>query len=212
MVRNDRVDTARGERIRHVRIEVLKLRSQEKFAELLGTGVTRGAVGNWELGKDIGLKNLRAIAEVAEVSLEWLTEGHGEPPQGEARGNWRGGIALRGFVGAGQAIYAMDEPGETVEAPAGAKPDTVAVEVRGDSMYPAYQDGEILYYSRNLPPHDMVNRRGVVKLADGRMLVKIVRPGSTPTTWRLQSINTLYPDMVDEVVDWVAPIDWVKPI
>jgi hypothetical protein len=78
-------------------------------------------------------------------------------------------------------------------------------------MFPAFEEGTLLYYSRLLPPEDMVNRRCVVQLGDGRIFVKILRPGTTPTTWRLQSVNSLYPDMVDEVVDWAAPIEWTKP-
>ncbi|MGV2073315.1 S24 family peptidase, partial [Agrobacterium vitis] len=89
--------------------------------------------------------------------------------------------------------------------------NTVAVEVSGESMYPAYEEGTILFYSKTLPPADMVNRRAVVQLADGRIFVKTVRPGTTPTTWTLTSINALYPDMIDQVVEWAAPIDWIKP-
>ncbi|BBB99374.1 phage repressor protein C with HTH and peptisase S24 domain [Bradyrhizobium elkanii USDA 61] len=59
--------------------------SQEKFAEALGTvedvKVTRGAVGNWELGGGISRGNLAAIAEKFGVSLDWLESGRGELPQ-----------------------------------------------------------------------------------------------------------------------------------
>lgn len=122
-------------------------------------------------------------------------------------------VPLKGKVGAGQEIYAVedDDPTQTAEAPANAKPNTVAVMVSGDSMYPAYEDGAVLFYSRLLPPENMVNRRAVVQLTDGRIFVKIVRPGSTPNVWTLQSINSQYADMVDQEVEWVAPIDWIRP-
>lgn len=59
--------------------------SQERFAEALGTvegvKVTRGAVGNWELGKGISRVNLSAIADKFGVSLDWLESGRGEIPQ-----------------------------------------------------------------------------------------------------------------------------------
>lgn len=59
--------------------------SQERFAEALGTvesvKVTRGAVGNWELGGGISRANLSAIAEKFGVSLDWLESGRGELPQ-----------------------------------------------------------------------------------------------------------------------------------
>lgn len=78
------VDRDRGERIKYVRKELLNLTSQEEFAELLasatGTTLTRGAVGNWELGKDVGLDNLKAISELAHVSIDWLAYNAGERP------------------------------------------------------------------------------------------------------------------------------------
>jgi phage repressor protein C with HTH and peptisase S24 domain len=42
--------------------------------------VSRGAVGNWEGGKPVGLRNLRAIAELWDVSIDWLSHAKGEPP------------------------------------------------------------------------------------------------------------------------------------
>lgn len=121
-------------------------------------------------------------------------------------------VPLKGKVGAGQAVYAIDDgDDDEVPAPAESRPGTVAVRVAGDSMYPAYEEGNLLYYSRLLPPRDMVNQRAVVQLGDGRIFVKILRPGSTDKTWTLQSVNTLYPDMLDEVVAWAAPIDWIRP-
>lgn len=59
--------------------------SQERFAEALGTvedvKVTRGAVGNWELGGGISRANLAAISEKFVVPLDWLEFGRGEIPQ-----------------------------------------------------------------------------------------------------------------------------------
>lgn len=52
--------------------------SQEKFGIALGT--TRGAVGNWELGKGIKQENLEQISENFDVSLDWLSTGKGLPP------------------------------------------------------------------------------------------------------------------------------------
>jgi transcriptional regulator with XRE-family HTH domain len=46
-------------------------------------GVTRGAVGNWELGKGIKRENLQLIADKYKISFDWLATGRGlmkEPP------------------------------------------------------------------------------------------------------------------------------------
>lgn len=72
-------DADRGRRIKYVRKELLGLTSQEAFADWVG-GVTRGAVGNWERGLDIGLDNLVAIAKKADISLEWLAHNKGQKP------------------------------------------------------------------------------------------------------------------------------------
>lgn len=75
-----KIDAERGARIKRVRTEILKLSSQEMFAEALtraGKQTTRGAVGNWELGKEIGIESLTAISKLAGVNLSWLAYNEG---------------------------------------------------------------------------------------------------------------------------------------
>lgn len=66
-----------ADRIKHVRNTVLLL-SQEELADQLG--VSRGSVGNWELGGGIARKNLSALAVLAGCSMEWIESGRGQPP------------------------------------------------------------------------------------------------------------------------------------
>lgn len=119
-------------------------------------------------------------------------------------------VALVGKVGAGQAVYALQNDDiELVDAPPNPSSSTVAVEVSGASMLPVFFDGWLLYYSKQLPPHEMVNKIGVAQLADGRLLVKTIRPGLSPGLWTLLSANA---DPIEDVtLEWVAPIDWIKP-
>lgn len=70
-------DAELGERIRHLRKDILGLPRQEDFAERLG--VTRGAVGNWEVGKGVKRANLERMAEQFNVSFVWLATGMGSP-------------------------------------------------------------------------------------------------------------------------------------
>lgn len=82
------VDLKRGERIKFVRTKILGMRSQEMLAIALsnaGRPTTRGAVGNWELGKEVAISNLTAICELSGVDLNWLAYNKGEPPD-EATG------------------------------------------------------------------------------------------------------------------------------
>ncbi len=76
-------------------------------------------------------------------------------------------------------------------------------------MLPLYEDGTLLYYSKVLSPESMINKRCVAKLADERILVKTLRRGSERGLWTLVSLNA--PDIEDVVVEWAAPIDWIKP-
>jgi SOS-response transcriptional repressor LexA len=167
-----------------------------RLSQSLGRSIDRAAVNKMTTGQ-------RAIHGDELLAIERIT-GLEAPKEIE--------VPLKGRVSAGGGVLAIDDGGsDMVAAPAQAKPGTVAVEVDGNSMFPAYESGTLLYYSRLLPPHEMINRRAVVQLGDGRIFVKIVRPGTTDRTWHLQSINPLFPDMQDEVVEWAAPIDWIRP-
>lgn len=73
-------DVQTGNRIRQLRKQ-LDL-TQGEFADRMG-GVTRGAVGNWELGKGIKRDNLVRIAETFGSSVDWLATGNGQPLAGD---------------------------------------------------------------------------------------------------------------------------------
>jgi len=167
-----------------------------RLTEALGRSIDRAAVNKMA-------KGTRAIAGDELIAIQTIT---GMEAPSEIQ------VPLKGRVGAGQQVEAIDNGDiDTVPAPRDSKPGTVAVEVSGTSMFPALEDGYLLYYSKQLPAAEMVNRRAVVQLADGRIFVKIVRPGSTPDVWTLQSVNALFEDMNDQVVEWAAPIDWIRP-
>lgn len=121
-------------------------------------------------------------------------------------------VRLMGNIGAGGEVYAIEGSfDDEVDAPPHTAEETVAGRVTGLSMLPIYEDGSLLYWSQLLPPEQMVNRRCVVQLADGRIMVKTIRPGSRPDLWTLISVNPAYPDIEDVPVEWASRIDWVKP-
>jgi phage repressor protein C with HTH and peptisase S24 domain len=71
------IDTStKAARIKFVR--KLAGMTQEAFATALGN--SRGAVGNWELGKGIKTENLTLISDRFGVSAEWLIREHGSRP------------------------------------------------------------------------------------------------------------------------------------
>ncbi|WP_229447213.1 LexA family transcriptional regulator [Nitratireductor sp. B36] len=167
-----------------------------RLTEMLGRSIDRAAVNKM-------VKGARAIAGDELIAIQTIT---GMEAPSEIL------VPLKGRVGAGQQVEAIDNGDvDSVPAPRDSRPGTVAVEVSGTSMFPALEDGYLLYYSKHLPPAEMVNRRAVVQLADGRIFVKIIRPGSAPDLWTLQSVNAMFEDMIDQVVEWAAPIDWIRP-
>jgi phage repressor protein C with HTH and peptisase S24 domain len=165
-----RVDEERGNRIREVRTEILKLGSQQALADLLtreGKGVTRGAVGNWELGKEVGLDALTVLSRIAGVRIEWLAYNDGEKllssiagPMEPANARQTGEF-LRSLVKVPQYGSAVGgEDGEfvlngnrldDVFAPPSLNgiQNAYAVQVSGDSMYPRYEDGETVFVNPN---------------------------------------------------------------
>jgi transcriptional regulator with XRE-family HTH domain len=168
--------------------------TQIELAEKLGS--TQSTVGRWLAGSSEptgkmrdNIKSLYSVTFNAQLIYK---------------------VPLMGFVGAGQAVYPIDSGAhEMVIAPEEARNTTVAVEIRGDSMMPWLEDGWLIYYSQQLPPGEMINRRCVAQLADGRLLVKTVMRGSQPGLWTLTSTNAS--TINDVAIEWVAPIDWIRP-
>lgn len=119
-------------------------------------------------------------------------------------------VPLKGYIGAGQSVEAIDTGDDTtVEAPADSHPATVAAIVSGPSMLPMLPENWIIYWSKPGPASEMVNQLAVVQLSDGRIMVKTLRFGTKPGLWTLTSMNA--GDISDVPVDWAAPIDWIRP-
>lgn len=146
-------------------------------------------------------------AKAFRVSLEWLISGKGEMKGGKT-------VPLMGIVGAGGHIMpADDSPNglEQVDAPPEMGPATVAVQVKGDSMYPAFDDGDLIYYDQiQAMPEILPNKACIAQLADGRCMLKLVRKGSRKGLYTLHSHNA--PPIEDVRLEWVAKIKWVKKL
>jgi len=119
---------------------------------------------------------------------------------------------LVGFVGAGSEVYPIDDHAkgdglEEIEAPFPVSPHTVCVAVRGDSMMPVYEDGDLVGYSRAPgDPAELLNRRCLAKLKDGRLFIKVLKRGSAPGLFTLSSFNA--PDIEDVALEWAAAFDF----
>lgn len=104
-------------------------------------------------------------------------------------------VPLVGYVGAGAETHAFGEAqGELdrVAAPLHWTPDTVAVEVRGQSLGAIF-DGWLVYYDER----------------HGRVLIKRLQRGSLPNTFTL--ISQFEPPIYDVVAVWAAKVKSMEP-
>jgi phage repressor protein C with HTH and peptisase S24 domain len=129
-------------------------------------------------------------------------------------------VMVLGKIGAGAMVYPVDDHAknsaglEEVACPYGEDPEKiVALRVVGDSMEPALQDGDIIYYTRRaegIEP-DAMGNKAVVKLTNDAVLVKKLKAGSKPGKYHLFSINNTSDPILDATLVWAAKVAFIKP-
>jgi len=124
-------------------------------------------------------------------------------------------VPLLGFAEAGSGGY-FDDGGfpvgkgwDEVGLPAVNDEHAYALEISGDSMKPAYRDGDVIIVSPGTPI-----RRGdrvVVKTKEGEVMVKELKR-RTAKTLELQSLNPAHSDrtLSPDDVEWIARIVWAS--
>lgn len=140
------------------------------------------------------------------VSLDWLLNGRDAARLAPT-------VPLVGYVGAAAvaSFYAEAQgPFEEVPAVEGATDQTVAVEVRGDSLG-SFWDGALIYYDdvKGEVTSDLEGRPCVVGLSDGRVLVKKIKRSRTRGLWNLygQFGEPIY----DVEIAWAARVRNMVP-
>lgn len=121
-----------------------------------------------------------------------------------------GMVPLVGYVRAetnGEAyLYdGADPTGDEVPMPPGGTAETVAVEIRGVSLGPAFEGWLVYYDDRREPPtEDMLRQLCVVALDDGRVLIKRLMRGSTPGLYNLHAANG---EIIEDArIHWAAVV------
>lgn len=123
-------------------------------------------------------------------------------------------VPVVGYVGAGAEVLAIDDHVkgdgfELIPAPPGLV-NGIALIVRGDSMIPKYDDGEIIFIEKTVYTIDsLIGETCYVQLPDGRTYLKRLQYGSRPGLYTLLSYNA--PPIVDVPVERAYPIAYVKP-
>ena len=151
----------------------------------------------------------KALAATA-TSLDTFVTLFADGPRGATPG-----VPLIGFAQAGSGGY-FDEGGfpaggawDEAAFPAVNDEHAYALEISGESMRPAYRDGDIIIVSPAAPI-----RRGdrvVVKTREGEVMVKELKR-KTAKTIELQSLNAEHPDRTFAATDvaWIARIVWAS--
>lgn len=123
-------------------------------------------------------------------------------------------VPVVGYVGAGSEVFPIDDhvKGDGLDhipAPPGMV-NGIAVIVRGDSMIPKYDDGEVLFIEKTLYSIDgLIGENCYIQLPDGRCYVKKLQYGSRPGLYTLISYNAA--PIVDVAVERAYPIAFTKP-
>jgi hypothetical protein len=195
-----------GDRLKQAR-EQKGFDSAQEFADAFGFhAVTYRAHENGT--RNFNLRKAAEYAKKLSVDAYWLVDGKVPVAPKDAK------TPVVGYIGAGAEVFAIDDHAkgagmDEVPAPQDATGHEVAVIVRGDSMYPAYSDGDVLYYDGHEDTMDKaLGRECAVKLEDGRILVKMVNRGSALHQYTLTSHNA--PPIQDVRIEWAARIRWVR--
>ena len=173
----------------------------EQVAEL--SGLSPSYLSRLEIGdRNISGKIAAKLASALNVEIHELFKGHAKT------------IPVVGYVGAGAQVWPVDDHVqgaglEEIEVPWPLGEHAVAVIVRGDSMRPAMREGDILIYDNRLEGDltPLIGSECILALADGRMFVKELAPGSAPGRYTLLSHNA--PPMLDQSPQWAAKINLI---
>jgi phage repressor protein C with HTH and peptisase S24 domain len=105
-------------------------------------------------------------------------------------------VPIMGYIGAGAEVDPDHEQVppdglDQVELRVQLPDDMIAFQVRGDSMLPKYDDGDVIvvYREQQQATDSLIGRVAAVRTYDGHRFVKRIMPGSKPHTFNLESIN-----------------------
>ncbi len=161
-----------GQRIRRVRAKLGQ--KQADFAKHFG--VDQSTISKWEKGTQIPESyHLDILAD-----LEGESEG-GEADSPENVQSLFTLVPVVGDIGAGAVVHAIEGDRSTratgyVKAPRGFGA-VEALRIRGDSMWPAYHDGDLVFIENRPADFPLIKGKDyILELADGRQLLKMVEP------------------------------------
>lgn len=174
------------------------------------------------------IETIRRVASSLDVSPDWLAFNQGpmvrattvdpsgnridpaDPDDSPAERT----VPLVGYVGAGGGVQRIqgveDQYLDQVPAPDGWTPQTVAVEIRGDSLGSLF-DRWLVYYDEVRRPvtDDMIGKLCVVGLADDRVMVKKILRRNSDDLFDLVSEKD--GPILGVAIEWAARVKTMAP-
>lgn len=176
----------------------------EELAERSGLSVSY--VGRLENGeRNLSVKNMNLFAHALNVSPPDLLPTTKAKPTNV--------VSVMGRIGAGAEILPEEEqvPPEglyEIETPFPLPDDAIAFEVNGESMWPRYDDGDIIIcWRQGSSVDDVIGWEAAVKTSTGHRYLKRVLRGSGPNSYDLESHNA--PPIRGVQLVWIAAIQSV---
>lgn len=188
---------------------LVKLRKAARMSQTTlakEAGVSQQLISQLENNVNVATTRLPDIARALGANVSQIDPSYVEHAVGAIEE-----VPLVGYVGAGAAAHYYEAADlGTAPAPDGATPDTVAVEIRGESLGALFEHW-LVYYDEVRSPvtSDMIGRLCVVGLIDERVLVKKLQRSKTPGLYHLLS-NTEAPILDAEVI-WAARVRSMMP-
>lgn len=176
--------------------------SQTAFGERIG--VSSVTVSRWERGiEPVGRKNQAAVAALAGMTVVEFFHSGAAPR------------LVPIIARAEEEQFAPDLPApgaqiEHIQLELGGD-DQVSVRVQGDSLAPAYRDGDGIIGYRLYGPdiERAIGRDCIVLTSEGVGHIRIVNPGDDPGTYHLRSLNPVKEDVRNARLQWAAPICYI---
>jgi phage repressor protein C with HTH and peptisase S24 domain len=153
--------------------------------------------------RGITTETLAALAPVLKTTAAWLLEG-GAQAQSRLK------VRVVGKIGAGAEIMPEFEqiPAEglfEIDVPFPVPEDAIAFEIEGDSMWPRYDDGDVIIcWRQSEDAETVVSQEAAIRTHDGRRYLKRIRRGASFGTYDLESHNAA--PIRGITIAWVASI------
>lgn len=120
-------------------------------------------------------------------------------------------VGVVGMIGAGGTFDTSAEqidhaePLYEIELPFHVGDDAIAFEIRGESMWPRYDAGDVIVcFRRSVDPETLLGWEAAVGTPDGARYLKRLLRGSQPGLYTLESHNA--PPIRDVHLDWVSDV------